>query len=387
MKNIKIAFIAHCCRTGGGLFGTLNLLRAMKSVAHDMRFLLIYSTGYGYEDIELPAGSEKFAYRGSHRPIARYWFEKSKLPKIIKDYNADVIFGAANVGLSSISIPQAVFVRQAYLFYDKKYYPQIHLKLQLRIAALKWQTRKMLPFTNRIYVQTPIAKHRFSEKYHYPESQIKVLTLPTPAEIYPIEGVESPAVFDKSSGNFYILALTRYMPHRNPSVLIPLCRKHGNQIRERKIKFITTVELEGNRRVGTFLKNISKYHLEDIIINVGSLSRQGVVKYFSHSQAFWMPTTLETLGLPFLEAMTMGVPILAPDIDFARYVCGEAAVFYDPWDINSVFEKIMLLRQDSALRKTLAEQGKVELADRTRFSANWEEVADDILRELRELAQ
>jgi hypothetical protein len=83
----------------------------------------------------------------------------------------------------------------------------------------------------------------------------------------------------------------------------------------------------------------------------------------------------------------LGVPILAPDLDFARYVCGEAAVFYDPWDIDSAFTKIMVLRQDSTLRKALAERGKVELADRNRFSANWEEVAGDMLRELRRLAE
>jgi glycosyltransferase involved in cell wall biosynthesis len=358
----------------------------MKSVAQDVRFLLIYSVGYGYEDIELPVGSEKFAYRGSHRPIARYWFEKFKLPKIIKDYNPDVIFGAANVGLPSISIPQAVFVRQAYLFYDKEYYPQIHLKLQLRIAALKLQTRKLLPFTNRIYVQTPIVKHRFSEKYHYPESQIKVLPLPTPAEIRPIEGVEAPAVFDTSSDTFYILVLTRYIPHRNPSVLIPLCKQYGNQIRERKIKFITTVEHEDDHRVGKFLKYISKYHLEDIIINVGSLSRQEVVKYFSHSQAFWMPTTLETLGLPFLEAMTMGVPILAPDIDFARYVCGEAALFYDPWNIDSILNTILLINRDDSLRQKLIAKGKEELMNREKFAADWNEVALRVLQDLRHLA-
>jgi glycosyltransferase involved in cell wall biosynthesis len=368
------------------LVGTLNLLRAFKDVVEDEEFLLICSAGYGYEDIELPKGSEIFSYKGNHEPIARYCFEKFKLPKIIKDYNPDVIFGAANVGLPSISIPQAVYVRQAYLFYDKKYYPQIHLKLQLRIAALKLQTKKSLPYTNIIYAQTPVVKRRFSEKYHYPENQIKVLPLPTPAEIKPVEGVEAPAVFDKSSDNFYILVLTRYLPHRNPSILIPLCKQYGNQIRDRKIKFITTVELEDDHRVGKFLRNISKYHLEDIIINVGGLSRQEVVRYFSHSQAFWMPTTLETLGLPFLEAMTMGVPILAPDIDFARYVCGEAALFYDPWNMDSIFNSILSISGEDSLRQKLVANGKKELMDREKFPADWKEVAVRVLQDLRHLA-
>ena len=386
IKNIKIAIIAHCCRTGGGLIGTLNLLRAMSKAAQNEHFLLIYSSGYGYEDIELPTGSRTFVYKGSHSPLARYLFEKFKLPGIIKDYNPDVIFGAANVVLPSISVPQAVFARQAYLLYDKKYYPQINLKLQLRIAALKSQTKKFLPSTNIIYAQTPVVKRRFSEKFNYPSEQIKVLPLPTPAEIKPVEGIEAPPTFDKSSDNFYVLVLTRYMPHRNPATLISLCRQYGNQLRNRKIKFITTVEREDDRHVGRFLKNISKHHLEDIIINVGGLSRQDVVKYFSHSQAFWMPTTLETLGLPYLEAMTMGVPILAPDIDFARHVCGQAALFYDPWDIDSIFNSIVLISQEDSLRNKLIAKGKAELTNREKFASNWEQVATQIIQDIKLLA-
>ncbi|MBW8000405.1 MAG: glycosyltransferase family 4 protein [Planctomycetes bacterium] len=383
MKKLKIAIIAHCCRTGGGLSMTLNLLRAMNDIAQDEQFLLIYSSGYGYENIKLSPGSESFFYKGSHSPPARYLFEKFKLPRLIKNYNPDAIFSASNVGLPSISVPQAVLIGQPHLLYDKKHYPQIHLRLQLRIEALKIQTRKFLPSTDIIYAQIPVVKRRFAERYNYPENQIKVLPLPTPAEIKPVEGIEAPALFDKSADNFYILMMTRYMAHRNPGILIPLCKRYADQLRDKKIKFITTVEREDDILVDKFLKNISRYHLEDIITNVGSLSRQEVVQYFSHSQAFWMPTTMETLGLPFLESMTMGVPILAPDLDFARYVCGEAALFYDPWDIDSMFNSVISIRTEESLRQKLIAKGKEEIANSERFASNWEEPAAQIIQDLR----
>ena len=115
------------------------------------------------------------------------------------------------------------------------------------------------------------------------------------------------------------------------------------------------------------------------ICNVGCLSRQEVVKYFSHSQAFWMPTTLEMLGLPFLEAMTMGVPILAPDLDFARYVCGEAALFYDPWNLDSILNSVLSISGDDSLRRKLVAKGKEELMNREKFAADWNEVALQVL--------
>ena len=387
IRDIKIAIIAHCCRTGGGLFGTLNLLKAMKNVVENERFLLICSAGYGFEDIELPANSESYVYADSHSPFARYWFEKYKLPKIVIDYNPDVIFGAANVGLSSVSSPQAIFVRQAYLFYDKTYYPQIPLKLQLRIAALKVQIKKALPNTDLILCQTDVVKQRFSEKYQYPEDKVKILRLPPPVEIRPESGLQTPSVIKRSSESFYVLVLTRYMPHRNPRLLIPICQKYAEQIRAKKIKFITTVETSHGFHARKFLRQIHENGFEDIIINVGDISRQELPAYYFFSDILWLPTTLETLGLAFLEAMTMGVPILAPDIDFAHYVCGNAAIFYNPWKYDSIFEKIVMLRDKSALREDLVKQGKSQLCDRSRFAEDWEEVAADLIQHLRFLAK
>lgn len=334
MKKIKIAIIAHACRAGGGLIGTLDLLRALKNVSQKEQFLLVCSAGYGYEDIELPVNTEYFVYTGGHSLPERYWFEHIKLPKIVERYGPDVIFAAGNIGLTEPSVPQAVFIRQAYLFYEMKYYPQIDWRLRLRMAALKVKVRKSLRRTNLVFCQTPVVRKRFSEEFNYPEKQISIVRFPAPAKVKPREKLVAPVVFDRSSKDFYILVLTRYMPHRNPGVLIPFCMRYGKELRSRGIKFITTVGDSVYRRAGAFLRDISRHNLGDIIVNVGSLSREDVLRFFTYSDVLWMPTTLETLCLPYLEAMAMGVPILAPDLDFARYVCGSAALFYDPWTLS-----------------------------------------------------
>jgi glycosyltransferase involved in cell wall biosynthesis len=88
-----------------------------------------------------------------------------------------------------------------------------------------------------------------------------------------------------------------------------------------------------------------------------------------------------------MEAMVMGVPILAPDLDFARYVCGEAACYYDPWNTETAFEKILLLREDATIRQKLIDKGKTQLANRSQFAENWEEVAKDLIQDLRALAE
>jgi len=367
------------------LHGTLNIFKSLKNVTTDEDYLIICPSGYGYEDIEFPVNSKCFFYKGSHSSVKRFVFERFNLPAIIKEYRPDIIYGAGNIGLINPVAAQALMIHNAYLFYGKEYFPDIHMKLQLRIAILKAEIKKMLAKTDLVFCQTPVVKNRFCAEFKYPPYQAKVINWPNPTEIRPRADLTVPAALDKSGKSFYILVLTRYLPHRNPEIILKLCERYSEKIKEKQIKFITTVEAGNNPRAGRFLSNVGKAGFGDIIINVGQLSREDVARYFMHSDILWEPTTLETLCLPFVEAMTMGVPILAPDIDFARYVCGEAAVFYNPWDLENIFEQIMLLRDNNELRQGLIVKGKVRLENKEIFPGNWDETAKAIIKQLKGL--
>jgi glycosyltransferase involved in cell wall biosynthesis len=95
---------------------------------------------------------------------------------------------------------------------------------------------------------------------------------------------------------------------------------------------------------------------------------------------------METLGFSFLEAMKMGTTIMAPDLDFARYVCGDAAIYYDPWDINSMFNCLLTLKNNDPLRKQYVEKGTEELLNNSKFAKNWQEAAKYCIDHLREMA-
>ena len=388
MKKKKIAIIAHGCRVGGGLFGTLNLLQAFKDVAENEEFLLIYSAGYGYEKIELPSESQRYFYQGSHSPLARQWFERVTLPKVIDAYNPDVILGLANIGLTKPKVPQALFIRMPYLFYErKKYYPNLTFKERIRFPALKNQVKTSLSNGNDlVFVQTPVVQERFSNEFNYPKEQIKVFRLTAPSDVQiPTDNI-MPPIFKQTGNHFHVLLMTRYLTHRNPDILIALCKRYGNDIRKNGIKFITTITPGEHPFASRFLQNVSKNNFEDIIINVGKLSRFEVPKYLANSQLLWLPTMMETLGFSFLEAMKMGTAIMAPDLDFARYVCGDAAIYYDPWDINSMFNCLLKLRNNDQLRKQYIEKGTKELLDNSKFAKNWQEAAKYCIDSLREIA-
>jgi glycosyltransferase involved in cell wall biosynthesis len=77
-----------------------------------------------------------------------------------------------------------------------------------------------------------------------------------------------------------------------------------------------------------------------------------------------------------MEAMLFGVPILTSDLDFAHAVCRDAALYFDPWDLNSIRDAILTLKNDPGLAQRLVTSGKAVLE---RTDMNWDEIAAAVL--------
>ncbi len=367
------------------MLGVRNIISRIKDVTQKENFLFVCPANCGYEQISLPADSELFIYQDNHSFVKRYWFDRVKLIKIIKKYEPDVILSCTNEGISNAPVPQAMLFHTAYPVYSKKHYPQITTKDRLRFNLLKRQITKSLPTTNLVLTQTPIMKQRFAKTFPYPEDQIKILPWPVPSDINPSSTTKPPSVIDSSSDNFYILILTRYLAHRNPRIIISLYDQFKDQLEDKKIKFITTIEPDDYPGAKSFLEQIQRNGVKNIVINVGSLAREEVLGYYLHCHVLWLPTLAETLCLPYLEAMAMGLPVMAPDLDFARYVCCDAATYYNPFDIESIFRALMRITQRKELRQTLTIRGKRQLADNNKFAKNWDELAKSIMKSIANL--
>lgn len=385
MSALRVAFVAHPCRLGGAYMGAINYLRGLARIASDEQYLVFCPPGCGYEDVPLPSGSRFFVYEGRHHPLARWQFERFCVPKRIAEFKADVVLAFANYGIRKAPAPQAVYVHQAYLFYPSRHYPHVPLYDRYRYRQLRALVRRTLPATQRVLCQTPVVRDRFAAEYGFPVDRIRIAPWAAPDEVRRPAADAVPDVF-RDRDAFHMLLMTRYQSHRNPGLLVPLCRKHGDVFRRERIRFITCVTPADDPRASTFLREIASPDLADLIVNVGALSREQVPRYLAAADVLWLPTLLETLCLPWLEAMTVGTPILAPDLDFARYVCGDAALYYDPWTPESVFGAILKIRTDAALRSGLVEKGRRQAACPDRFAPTWDEAARILLDNLRDLA-
>lgn len=78
---------------------------------------------------------------------------------------------------------------------------------------------------------------------------------------------------------------------------------------------------------------------------------------YEHAAALIFPSFYESCGLPPLEAMQLGCPVVASDIPALREICGDAALYADPSEPADIARKINLLLRAPPLREELRERG------------------------------
>jgi glycosyltransferase involved in cell wall biosynthesis len=91
--------------------------------------------------------------------------------------------------------------------------------------------------------------------------------------------------------------------------------------------------------------------------HVGHVSDNQLKALYMSARAFIFPSFYEGFGLPALEAMACGCPVIAADIPSLREVCGDAAVYCDPYRPLDIAEKIRLVMADKMLRDDLRRRG------------------------------
>jgi glycosyltransferase involved in cell wall biosynthesis len=82
----------------------------------------------------------------------------------------------------------------------------------------------------------------------------------------------------------------------------------------------------------------------------------------------------EGFGLPVLEAMAAGVPVVCSHATAIPEVAGDAAVYFDPRDVEDMASKMALVSGDDRLRDDLAARGRARAA-----SFSWERAARETL--------
>jgi len=101
--------------------------------------------------------------------------------------------------------------------------------------------------------------------------------------------------------------------------------------------------------------NSLKFNKE--VIRLGWVPQEDLVGIYNLATVYCQPSFYEGFGLPVLEAMACGCPVVAANTSSLPEIYGEAAVRIDPYDINNMAEGIRKVIGDKVIRNTLRKKG------------------------------
>jgi len=125
---------------------------------------------------------------------------------------------------------------------------------------------------------------------------------------------------------------------------------------------------------------VEKLGLRGRVIFLGDISETLLPTLYAGAELFLFPSLYEGFGLPVLEAMACGTPVVCSNTSSLPEIVGEAAVTFDPLNVVEMAQAIAKALGDEELRKEMMERG---LAQAQKFS--WERTACETLALYREV--
>ncbi len=152
----------------------------------------------------------------------------------------------------------------------------------------------------------------------------------------------------------FIFYVGTFQPRKN----IPILLKSLANLKQSGWKLVLAGKRGGYNYDSEIEKTIVRLSLEKDVIFTGYVKEKEKAVLFQLARVFCFPSFYEGFGIPILEAMKMGVPVLASEILPHREIAQAAALFFNPHDSAELEKKIIELDKDLVLREELIREGK-----------------------------
>ncbi len=125
-----------------------------------------------------------------------------------------------------------------------------------------------------------------------------------------------------------------------------------------------------------------KFGMTDRVKFLNSVTDEDLPSFYKNAICFVLPSLYEGFGLPVIEAMKYGCPVITSNISSLPEAGGDSAIYFDPKDAEDIAKKIDQVISDENLRSEMIKKGYQQVK---KFS--WEKTARETLKVLEELGK
>lgn len=336
-----------------------HLLQQFKKINKRNNFNVYYNQHLAGDLMDAP---DNFCFKKLTWPFSKFWTHL-RLGWELVLHPVDKFFASNAVpimgrGEFTVTIHDLGFLKNPELYHP------------LERIYQKWSHNLAIRRSSKIITISEATKQDIIKYYPRAKDKIKVIYLGwDSSDFRPMSGDEQDEFKeDHDYAEDYILYTGRIETKKNIQNLIRAYRK-GN--------FHWPLMLAG--RPGNFgyeeiQQMIKNYDVKDDIILLGYVSQKNYPKLMASAKMLVFPSKFEGFGLPILEAMACGVPVVCSDMSVLHEVAGEAAIYFDPDNPEDIKNKIQQVIDEPRLREIIVNKG---LDRAQQFS--WEKCAKETL--------
>ncbi len=311
---MKIALNMATLRGAGSSAVGKGVLKHLCELAPEHEFLAWTPDNWDLE--ELPGNCRHFAVApGIGNKFAT---ENLRIRQTLRREKVDALFSLGDTGPPFVSIPHVLLVQQAYLAYRPSewgFQPPPAFRAKMKLAA--YYFRLGLSGVTAFTVQTEDMKARLCERWKIADNKVHVVPSALSFNDSPVPKRESRAR--------YLCYVATPAPHKNFTVLADMMAALMGDNSD-LLCYLTVTRSD----VPALVARAENLGVLNRFQFLGRIPHSQCRELIANAQACVIPSLLESFGLVYYEAMSLGTPIVAADRSFAREACGAYARYASP---------------------------------------------------------
>ncbi len=293
------------------------------------------------------------------------WFEFA-VYRALKKYKADVFFSPDGYLSLRAKTPQIATIHDINFEHFPKDIP-FTPRLYLRYFFSKFAKK-----ATKIITVSETSKLDIAKTYSISSSKIEVAWNGVSDSFHRIGEKEKEQFRNKyANGNPYFLFVGSLHPRKNLRRLIEAFELFRSENKDFDL-VIVGEEMWGTNKIDSSEKSAIHF--------TGHLSLEELSKVMASASIFTFVPYFEGFGLPLVEAMKSGVPILAGNLSCLPEIADDAALYCNPMDVNDILLKMRALAKDEDLKDTLIRNG----LERSKLFS-WDNSAKIVWKEISQL--
>ncbi len=328
----------------------VQLIKNLQRIDHKNQYFIFVNPDEDTGAVTETKNFKVIPLRKSPYPL----WEQYYLPKAAREYKLDVLHCTSNTAPLRLKVPLVLTL------HDIIYLEQVQLKLGTwyqRFGNLyrRWVVPRIVNHCHTIYTVSPYEKELIDKHFGFSAGKVKVIHNGVASHFkpYPISAVN--AIKSKYRlPERYILFLGNSDPKKNMGgMLQALLILDQSQ----KLSFgVVIPDLEEEHLMG-ILRDMDALSLRDKIHLPGYVPNGELPYFYCGAQVFVYPSLRESFGLPILEAMACGCPVITSNTSSMPGVAGGAALLVNPKKPVAISEAIFRVIMEKNLREELIEKG------------------------------